>query len=291
MGKVQVTYLQQFENTNDSIRKYMMHEFAANGAKSLVLSDTLLKQILFRPELKNMVLEEMSSEGLEFADAHAIFGKYLDLNCPVEAARPELIARLKLQLLICASMNIKTITVHVGNEGAYPEYPLEVQFDCIKRSLEELLPFAESLGIIICIENIWTQLNTPERLLTLKELFPVDALGFCYDAGHANLMDKGRFNPESNPFKTWGDVTPQWDDRILEKMLPHVVNCHIHDNNGVTDEHLLPGAGNIDWPHIAKLLARAPRLMAIQSEVIPLRANASVKELCDFFSNFPERYL
>lgn len=291
MSKPLVTYLQQFENADDTLRKYMMHEFAANGAKYLVLSDTLIKQIMFRPALKEMLMAEMSSEGLAFADAHAIFGKYIDLNCPVEAARPELLARLKLQLIICASMDIKTITVHVGNESAYPEYPLEVQFDCIKRSLEEILPFAESLGITICIENIWAKINTPERLLMLKELFPADALGFCYDAGHANLMDKGRFHPESNPFKLWGDVTPQWDDRILEKMLPHVVNCHIHDNNGVTDEHLLPGAGNIDWQHIAKLLARAPRLKVIQSEVIPIRANASIKELCDFFNDFPEKYL
>ena len=58
MSKPPVTYLQQFENADDTLRKYMMHEFAANGAKYLVLSDTLIKQIMFRPALKEMLMAE-----------------------------------------------------------------------------------------------------------------------------------------------------------------------------------------------------------------------------------------
>ena len=278
-----VTFLHEFDTLNDRIRPLVMREFASNGAKYLVLTDTLIKQILGKVSLERQLMQEMAAEGLEFMDAHAPFGPYLDLNCPIPEARKEMIFRHKLTLQIIASMGVKTITIHTGNDVAYPDYPLEVQFDAIKHSLDELLPLAEFLGITICIENIWFKINTPERLLAIKECFPTDALGFCYDAGHANLMDKGRNFPESNPFKAWGDVTPAWDNAILEKMLPHVVNCHLHDNNGISDQHLNIGCGTVDWQHIVSLLKKAPRLKVVQSEVLMSRPLA-VRELCETFN-------
>ena len=284
MSAFPITYLHEFEYFDDRTRAYIFQEFAANGAKHIVLSDTLIRQVLHNRKQKQLMLDELSALGMSFKDAHAPFGPFLDLCCPVEEARPEMITRQKLTLQLIASMGVDTITIHTGNETAYPDYPLEVQFEAIKRSLDELLPLAEELGITICIENIWFRINTPERLLAIKECFPTDALGFCYDAGHANLMDKGRNFPESNPYKAWGDVTPTWDDKILEKMLPHVVNCHLHDNDGISDKHRNIGNGTIDWNHIVPLLKSAPRLKVIQSEVIPIKAGASIKSICEKFN-------
>ncbi len=283
MSSVPVTFLHEFDSINDRIRPLIMREFAANGAKYLVLTDTLIKQILGKVSLERQLMKEMDAEGLSFMDAHAPFGPYLDLNCPIPEARPEMLLRHKLTLQICASMGVKTITIHTGNDVAYPEYPLEEQFDAIKRSLDELLPIAESLGITICIENIWFKINTPERLLAIKECFPTDALGFCYDAGHANLMDKGRNFPDSNPFKAWGGDTPSWDNTILEKMLPHVVNCHLHDNDGIRDLHHNIGRGTINWPHIVGLLKQAPRLKVVQSEVL-FSEPCAIRELVEGFN-------
>ncbi|MBO4632717.1 MAG: sugar phosphate isomerase/epimerase [Lentisphaeria bacterium] len=283
MFQAPVTYLFDFEHTDDKMRPYIMHEFAANGAKHLVLSDTLLRMIMNQRNMAVTFSQEMAAEGLSFCDAHAVFGPYLDLNCPVAEARPEMLLRHKLQLEIIASIGVKTVTIHVGNENQYPEYSLETQVDCVKRSLDELLPFAEKRGIIICIENIWTRINTADRLLEIKKEYLTDTLGFCYDAGHANLMDKGRNFPESNPYSAWGTEPPQFDDRILEKMLPHVVNCHLHDNNGIADQHFNIGRGTVDWKHIVRLLKQAPRLQAVQSEVIPVRTRDSIREICEKF--------
>ena len=290
MPAVPLTFLYEFNNTDDRTRCQVFHEFASNGARALVLSDYLLSRMMAERSFGKKIREETGAEGLFFADAHAMFGRYLDLNCPVAEARPEMILRQKLALHMASDMGIETITIHVGNEAAYPEYPLEEQFDCVRRSLDELLPCAENLGIVICIENIWHQIDTPDRLLAVKEQFPVDALGFCYDSGHANLMDRGRDFPDSNPFRTWGEVTPVWEDRALEKMLPHVVNCHLHDNNGVTDQHRLPGHGTVDWNHITSLLARAPRLKVVQSEVLPVREKESIRDICAAFARLAEKF-
>ena len=97
-------------------------------------------------------------------------------------------------------------------------------------------------------------------------------------------MDNGRHCPDSNAFKAWGEVPPSFDDRILEKMLPYVVNCHLHDNNGINDQHRNIGHGNINWDHIAGLLKTAPALQVIQSEVLPVTSNEPVREICQAFA-------
>ena len=171
---------------------------------------------------------------------------------------------------------------------------LEQNVERIGDALSQILPAAEKLGITVCIENIWFPTSTPEVLLGIKEKFPTDALGFCYDAGHANLCAKGHLYPDGGSYgKAWNMIygtQPVPDDKICEKMLPHIVNCHLHDNDGNGDQHFGPGCGNVDWPHIAGLLRKAPRLKNIQSEVIvPNRADVSVRKLCESFRNlFPE---
>ena len=59
-------------------------------------------------------------------------------------------------------------------------------------------------------------------------------------------------------------------DRLyqLDEMLDQVVTAHLHDNMGINDEHLLPGEGRANWPHIVERLRRAPRLVSLQSEVM-----------------------
>lgn len=291
MTDIPISFFHDFTGVDDRLRGCILHDFAVHGARHLVLCAPLLRQLQSRPALRAILEAEMKSEGLTFRDAHAPYGKYLDLNSPDGYIRAVMLSHIELNMLISASMGIKTITVHVGNEIAYPEHPLEEQFDWIKRSLEKLLPKAEAAGITICIENGWAQLNTPERLIALQHEFNSPYLGICYDAGHANLMANGKSDPESAPFVQWKNITPAWEEHCLEKVLPFVVNCHLHDNSGFSDDHALPGTGCVNWRQIANLLVQAPRLQVIQSEVAIYRNKSTVKELCDFFNDFPEKFL
>lgn len=220
MLPVPVTYYFDFKRTNDLMRPYVMHEFASYGVRHLVLGECLLQLILGDRTMVKTLSQEMAAEGLSFLDSHAVFGPYLDLCCPEPDARAEMLLRLKLQLHIIAALGVKTVTIHTGNETHYPSWPLEVLFDFIKRSLDELLPLAEKLGLVICLENIWFQINTADRLLAIKREYPSDALGFCYDSGHANLMDKGRNFPGSKPFTAWSPALPRFDDRFWKKCSP-----------------------------------------------------------------------
>ena len=63
-----------------------------------------------------------------------------------------------------------------------------------------------------------------------------------------------------------------------------MVNCHLHDNNAVKDQHLPPGMGCVDWKNIVSLLKRAPRLKCIQSEVKIVNNNISFSKLSSLFN-------
>ena len=101
-------------------------------------------------------------------------------------------------------------------------------------------------------------------------------------------MDRGRDYPEGIACAYWkrdNSGIPCWNDNIAEKMLPEIVNCHLHDNFGDKDQHDLPGRGNINWQKLKEQLSRAPRLQVIQSEVITRRNGISIKELVQTFNN------
>ena len=282
------TYLFDFEHVTDIGRSWVMHEFARLGAKHLVLSDTLIGMIMQKPNLQKALLDEMTAEGLTFVDAHSPFGTNNDLLNPYEESRPRMLARHRLAMQIAADMGVDTICIHVGNPNWFDttQFPLEKSFENICHSLDALLPAAEQLKMTICIENIWFPTSIPDRLLEIKAFFPTDALGFTYDSGHANLMDKGRNYDECAARKGWKDSgfdTVPWEDHALEKMLPHVVNCHLHDNYGQWDDHRCPGHGNIDWPQIIGLLRQAPRLKNMQSEVIPAARREAISDIVAAF--------
>lgn len=292
---VPLTYLYDFSAVNEQAYPYIMSEFAANGAKNLVLTDYFISRIFQSYGFADNLKKQMADAGLKFVDSHAMFGPRLDLCTPLPHDRRIAVHRLNMTLEILAYMDVDTITVHVGNNVRQPEEyrSVEQNIDRIEDMLSQILPTAEKLGITVCIENIWFPTNTPEVLLGIKEHFPTDALGFCFDAGHANLCEKGHLHENGGAHgQVWQDFygkAPVWDDKIGEKMLPHIVNCHLHDNDGNADYHRCPGAGNIDWKKTADLLRKAPRLKCIQSEVIPTRDNLPIKTLCETFRNiFPE---
>ena len=284
MKNIPVTYLVSQIPQPEKVRRSILRELAVNGVKHIVLGDAMISEIVRNPAFAQTLQKEAAAEGLSFMDSHAPFGKALDMNNP--DAGGIVSTAQKLHLHIAAMFGIKTMTIHVGNNYYFQDAPLEVQRDRICRRLEKLLPVAEELGIIICIENIWFKINTPEQLLFIKERFPSDNLGFCFDSGHANIMQHGHKFPEGIARTSWdkdNSGEPSWDDRVLEKMLPYIVNCHLHDNSGDRDQHTVPGDGVIDWQKVKNLLMQAPQLQVIQSEVIFERNSLAIKNVVKKF--------
>lgn len=266
MNEITVPVAHFFEVTPLFLRM-VARDLAAAGVRNLTLGHRSVVEIFQRPAARDEFRLAVENAGLRYTDAHAAFGPESDFNCPDESQRAFMIDRSKATLRLAADMGCSSCVFHVGN-APYPDATLAQYQDCAKRSLEALLPVAEALDVTICIENGWFATNTPEMLLELVETFASGHLGVCFDSGHAHLMARGKDSPD-NDFvrRCWNGFGPvAWDENILEKLLPHVVTCHLHDNDGTDDRHSLPGRGTTDWPRLMSTLSRAPRLKTIQAE-------------------------
>lgn len=282
---VPFTYYLGYDNQTPEQRVVMLEEFAASGGENLVLTDALLAQFCGAPQNRKVFYRQLANAGLKLVDAHAPFGPECDLMLP-DATRQISMARQRLVLEFVREAGVDTCCFHLGNAPAFMEYTQDELHTFICRTLEVLLKWAEELKITICIENIFKPLNTVSEILTLLKKFDTPYLGVCYDAGHANIMEKGMDFADSRPWGQWeGRGEVEWENDVLTQLLPHIVNCHLHDNFASQDEHALPGRGSIDWQRTLNMLKQAPRLKSMQSEVIPLRGGIAIRRLIETWEN------
>ncbi|MGO4212726.1 sugar phosphate isomerase/epimerase, partial [Terriglobus sp. YAF25] len=52
---------------------------------------------------------------------------------------------------------------------------------------------------------------------------------------------------------------PNGVEEALTLLAARIRELHLHDNQGVKDEHLWPGSGGIDWKKTAELIAALPQ--------------------------------
>ena len=278
------TYLCTFAGLDERARRMKMAEFAANGAKHIVMSDGVFKLVAGEPKAYLNIRKELRDAGLTFVDAHAPFGGECDPAIPVPEYRRQMLARLKFNLQLAADFGVTTMCVHIDTT-LYPGYTLAQHFDAARATLDEVLPVAEKLGVAIGLENIFKPLNRVDDVLALIREFPSPCLGACFDSGHANIMEHGMHDPECLAYDRFGKVgvPVPWEKDVLDRMLPHIVNCHLHDNFAVKDDHALPGCGSVDWGSVFAKLRTAPRLRSMQSEVIAVKHALPIKTLVETF--------
>ena len=178
-----------------------------------------------------------------FAQAHL---PYYDLFAEKDASRRELMEKLiRRAILVCGMLQIPWAVTHPGT--VYEAGPnMSVS---LRRNLDyysPLVDLASAQGVGIALENDFEYLGprrqrvfcaAPGELADLVDAFHApEAVGACYDFGHANLV--GGFHRE--------------DLLILGKRLKAV---HINDNHGQKDEHLLPFLGTVNWATAMAALA------------------------------------
>lgn len=141
-----------------------------------------------------------------------------------------------------ANNGIEDVVMHITSTDSPP--PAN---DNGIRFIDALLNLCEKYNIYLCLENL-------RRLDYLQYLYDhchSKYLAFCYDSGHANAFTHNLLN------FPW--------ERFATKL-----RCvHLHDNNGISDQHLLPLDGNIQWKEIAKKLNQYCKNNKISLELHP----------------------
>ncbi len=274
-------------NITDRDFNLVLAEFAANGARYLVLKDVMLNAILEDPVRFILLKEKMHQFGLSFRDAHGLWGSIHDLNSDDRQFRPKMIDRQKLAMGYAKDAGCLTYTVHIGAQCCYGPFPCNMSElrKLAADSLSQLIPEAEKLDIMLCVENNYEPTNTPDEVLALIRQFSSPKLGVCFDSGHANILT----SKSTGPSCYGEDILMPWknqivfEDHALEKLAPYIVTCHLHDNNGCSDAHRLPGDGSFDWKKNLPVLAKCPRLQTMQTECSLSAHNIAVRTLCETF--------
>ena len=124
--------------------------------------------------------------------------------------------------------------------------------ESVKKSLLELLEYAGRFDVRLGLENRYHYFDipNPDEMGFLLGLAGPEQLGFVYDVGHAQALDRlGYYLHE------------EWLQRYSARM----IGVHLHDVIGITD-HLAPGLGEVDFDMIAAYLPeRALRTCELQS--------------------------
>lgn len=162
--------------------------------------------------------------------AHAM----LDLNV---ALYDEDLPVLLRQIGECGRLGIRHIVAH---PGAGPKSGEMSHGEVLCRSIRAFgvaAKAAESAGVKIAIENMGRAEfgGRIADLLDLIEGVGSPAMAICFDSGHANAV---------------GLDVPG----AIRQCGPLLGCLHLHDNDGTSDQHRMPGGGNLDWSAVAQSL-------------------------------------
>jgi HAD superfamily hydrolase (TIGR01549 family) len=144
----------------------------------------------------------------------------------------------------------------------------EPSFEAVRKSLLELLAYAQGTGVCLGIENRYhyNEIPSPDELEKLLALASPDRIGFLFDVGHAEALDRLGFYQHE-----------EW----LARFGARIVGTHLHDLIGTTD-HYAPGLGNVDFSTVAAYLpGNAFRTCEFQTFNTPEQVKAGLKLLME----------
>ena len=218
----------------------------ADAASWPQLTDIVAHPCWFREDgnFIPFIARELQKNGLRAPACHALWGIGNDCVQRDDSAHARMIARHCRFLDQLSELEVKTYTIHLG----MPDYEqVDADFDRLQRTIDDLLPALHRNGISLAMENSGESPDIIRRLTGLAASYQDEAVGLCFDSGHANCYQNGI-------------------EKTLLVMREHIVTCHLHDNHGSFDDHNPPGDGNTDWQQLTRLLDDCPRMFHAETE-------------------------
>ena len=184
-------------------------------------------------------LEAAKKHGVEIGQTHAPFPCWLPgldiLERMTEITKKAIALTNYLGCRYCV---IHPLSAHKVCERLTPQ----AEWEQNKKFYSTLIPTLKQYNVICCTENLWTTNDEGVHMASVCSEFDVAAdwidelntlagkelFGFCFDTGHVNITRGNMYH-------------------ALVTMGKRIKTLHVHDNVGVTDQHLSPYMGNINW--------------------------------------------
>ena len=209
-------------------------ELEKQGYQYSELSDEHAAVLLSRGGAK-----EAGREFKKFADAHNVsfLQGHLLLQIRLCDESSPVVETLKNWLGLFEAIGIKSAVLHCDGMNECPELTVDEIREKNAAVLRQLVQHLDGKDMTICLENLIAVHEGIDDLLWYIEHVGSDHLGICLDTGHLNFSS----NKDQEYF--------------IHKAGKHLKALHIADNEGKTDQHMMPfGKGNVDIVSVVRAL-------------------------------------
>jgi len=193
----------------------------------------------------------LSDFGLTLLDIHGPVGPEKNWFSQVEYERRAGVELVANRLEMHAALGGTGVVMMHAPAIAAKTTPAEAEVvwaktAALKKSLQDLTPVIRRTGVRIALENTFE--DRFEVIADVFGAFPADVVGLCYDSGHGHLGEN----------RGLGYLAAH-GDRLLA--------LHLHDNDGVSDQHQPPYMGTLELSRLATVLAGSAYCRELSFEI------------------------
>jgi sugar phosphate isomerase/epimerase len=184
--------------------------------------------------------------------------------------RQAVMESLRQSIIFAAKLSATHVVIHPGFSQNVT-FNKEIAKARSRDSIMELIEFNKDYGMLLLIENVGNAVHsifTFEEYINFLNDFP-EKVGYLIDIGHAHMN--------------------HWNiEKLLLSVKDRLYAIHIHDNDGVSDQHLPIGEGITDWDSIFNTVKQTecnPSLVLEYDIGIPVQKLAEGKHILEKYFN------
>ncbi len=188
---------------------------------------------------------------------------FAHLSCHTAMANVYDGSTLKAEIDFCSAIGATTLVVHpisLGIDSHTFSYAYGTKIDAaVLKTIDGFLDHASRAGVVLALEN------GPRDVLDqvadhVGAPYPATPLGICVDTGHAAIHHA---------------QNPHYLVDLITRFHSWIVQLHIHDNTGASDDHMVPGTASIAWQDVSNALGdlkeRVPWVFELKSGSEPIK--------------------
>lgn len=201
---------------------------------------------------------------LDYGPDISVHAPFMDLSPgAVDSKVREVTIRRFLDVLDYSSiLEPDVIVFHSGYDKWKYDKRVDIWLDKSYETWKLINERAADKGIKIAIENIFE--DEPGHFRLLMEQMKSENFGVCFDTGHFNLFS-------SISLTEW-----------LEVIKPYIIELHLHDNNGLGDDHVAIGDGTFDFDLLFRILEDVECVYTLEAHSVK-DVKRSLERLQEYF--------
>jgi len=175
--------------------------------------------------------EKLKKLALRVVSLHAPFSSELDISQVEEEKRDFAISEIEKAIDVLEFLEGNVLVFHPSTASSHFDNLTQKMYRLsqAKKSIDELLKYCQDKPIRLALENQLPHILCGYSVDLLKLIWEINSqkVGICLDTSHANLAENV--------------------SEVVKKCKEWLISLHVSDNFGTSDDHNIPGIGNINW--------------------------------------------